>query len=384
MTGTVAVIGSGVAGPAAVLALAKAGLQVHWIAPTPEAGHDPIGETLAPAANPILARLGLSEAIAGGIDAGAHRPSHTTLSAWGSTQLMDRNAILHLEGPGLVLDRRRFEADLRRAAAAAADNLHGSALAEAQAADGTWHLTTEAGEILTADALVDASGRSAIVARRHGERHRVDQLVAAHAFLQQRDDSVEPTRAVLIEAVESGWWYAALRSDGSLSVAYFTDPDLLEDTPSRDVGTWKRLLAGTRYIGRWIDDAGFAVETAPRMSSAGTTWLAPSAGRTNGAPWMAVGDCAAAFDPLSSHGMTTALWAGERSAAVLTDALRSGGDEALAAYADAVLQGVGRFLTQRRDMYLRETRFPAAAFWERRHRPSQFPVTVRSQVIKDG
>jgi 2-polyprenyl-6-methoxyphenol hydroxylase-like FAD-dependent oxidoreductase len=115
VTKRVAVVGSGIAGPAAVLALTRAGVVTHWIAPEPDADHDPVGETLSPAANPILSRLGLDDIV----KVGAHRPSNVTLSSWGSDRLIDRNAILHLEGPGLVLDRRRFEADLRAAALSA-------------------------------------------------------------------------------------------------------------------------------------------------------------------------------------------------------------------------------------------------------------------------
>ncbi|MDF1793032.1 MAG: glycine oxidase maturase GoxB [Thalassobaculaceae bacterium] len=364
MTRSVAVVGAGIAGPAAVLALAKAGLRVHWIAPRPDPDHDPIGETLAPAANPILFRLGLSDMI----ERSSHRRSHTTLSAWGSPQLIDRNAILHLEGPGLVLDRRRFEADLRSAAAAVSNPVSDARLADARADGGVWHLTTEAGETFTADALVDASGRNAVVARHHAERRRTDRLAAAHAFLTQHDNTVEPTPAVLIEAVADGWWYAALRPDGTLSVAYFCDPDLMAETPSRDIAVWKHLISGTRYIGRWIDDAGFAVDAPPRMSSAGTTWMTPPAGRVGGAPWMAVGDSAAAFDPLSSHGMTTALWAAEQSGTVIPAALECGNrDEALGAYAGSVLDGVQRFLEQRRQMYAMERRFAESGFWRRRH-----------------
>lgn len=374
MIRTVAVIGAGVAGPAAVLSLAAAGLKVRWFAPPPAPTHDPVGETLSPAANPMLAELGLADAIT----AAGHRPSHTTLSSWGSPQLLDRNAILHLEGPGLVLDRRRFEADLRRAAEKVAERVVDARLAEAHPAQGAWHLSAATGETLDADALIDASGRGTAIARRHGERNRADRLMAVHAFLDQRDADVEPTPAVLIEAVETGWWYAALRPDGSLSVAYFTDPDLLVETPTRDVGVWKALIDGTRYVGRWIDDAGFDPDTAPTLSSAGTTWLAPPAGRVEGAPWMAVGDSAAAFDPLSSHGMTTALWAGARAGPVLSAAL-DGDDDALDAYARSVSDGVQAFLDQRRRMYAMERRFADAPFWRRRHNVTPPDLAERAQ-----
>jgi 2-polyprenyl-6-methoxyphenol hydroxylase-like FAD-dependent oxidoreductase len=361
MSRTVAVVGSGVAGPAAVLSLRAAGLDVIWIAPEPGADHDPVGETLAPAANPILQRLGLGDMLA----SDAHRPSHTTLSSWGRPQLVDRNAILHLEGAGLVLNRRRFEVDLRTRALDAASAAHATALQASAVRNGLWHLTLDNGSAVTANALVDATGRVAVVARDLSERRRADQLAAACAFLPQVDDAVEPTRAVLIEAVADGWWYAALLPDGRLSVAYYTDPDLLPTSPTRDLATWRALIARTRYVGRWIEDAGFAVETVPKLPSVGTTWLDRAAGLADGTPWLAIGDCAAAFDPLSSHGMTTALWAGERAGLILPAVLD--GDRApLDGYADAVADGVARFLEQRAAMYATERRFHDSPFWQRR------------------
>ena len=359
---TVAVIGAGVAGPAAAIALAQAGLSVLWIAPPNGAGYEPVGETLAPAANPILHRLGLAEVMA----AAAHRPPHTSLSCWGSDQLLDRNGILHPEGPGLVLDRSRFEADLRHYGTSAAARTVEAELITARAVDGLWHLTLSGGEVLTADAVVDASGRDAVVGGQNGERRRADRLVAAHAFLPHRDPSAEPTRAVLIEAVETGWWYAALRPNLTLSLAYFTDPDLLGDASILDLAAWQALIAATRHVGRWIEDAGFAVEAPPTLSNAGTAWLVPPGGRVDGAPWMAVGDSAAAFDPLSSHGMTAALWAGARAGRVLSAALE-GDDTGLEAYARSVLDGVAGFLAQRQRTYARELRFAHAPFWRRRH-----------------
>ena len=362
MSRTVAVVGSGIAGPAAVISLRAAGLNVVWIAPEAEADRETVGETLAPAANPILQRLGLGALLA----SDAHRPSHTTLSSWGRPQLVDRNAILHLEGAGLVLDRHRFEMDLRAAALNAGPDLRTARLEQASAEDGAWHLTLADGGEVGVDAVVDATGRTASVARPISELMRNDQLVAACAFLEQTDDEVEPTRAVLIEAVEGGWWYAALLPDGRLSVGYYTDPDLLNTPPSREIDVWRALIGDTVYIGRWIEDAGFSVTAPPRMWSAGTTWLARAAGMESGAPWMAIGDAAAAFDPLSSHGMTTALWAGERAAHVLPQALE-GDTAALDGYAAAVSDGVARFLEQRQAMYGTERRFAHAPFWQRRH-----------------
>lgn len=355
-----AVVGGGIAGAAACVALQRAGHRPLWVAPEPAPGTDRVGESLAPAAGPVLDRLGLGQLPADP----RHRAANAGFSAWGTGALVERNAIVHLEGPGRVLDRARFEADLAAAADAGADRRR-CGLAAASADAGRWTLSLADGSAATARFLVDASGRAAVVARTVAKPRRDDRLVAGCALLPHRDPGVEPTPATLIEAVADGWWYAALLPDGRLSIALFSDPDLLPRGLSRNLAAWRELIAATAHIARWIADAGFAVEAPPQMHSAGTTWLDPPAGVCDGAGWAAVGDAAAAFDPLSSHGMTTALWAAARIGEV-APAWLAGDPQPLAGYARAVAEGVAALRAQRAAIYGRERRFPGAPFWRRR------------------
>lgn len=352
----IAVVGGGIAGAAACLRLAALGLPPLWIAPPAPAGDRP-GEQLSPAARPLLARLGAADLL----DAPGHRPANALFSAWGSELLAERNAAVHLEGPPVVLDRPAFEAALSARAEAACARRLAAPLEQAERRDDGWRLAA-AGGAGSARFLLDASGRAAAVASRRASRFRADRLAALCSFLR-RDPAgeVEPTRATLIEAVAGGWWYAALLGDGRLALVFYSDPDLLPAGATRDAAVLRDLLAGSRFVGRWVAEAGFLVEVPPRLASAGTTWLAPAAG----AGWAALGDAAAAFDPLSSHGMTSALWGGVAAAEAAAAAL-AGDQDAPAAYAARVAAGVEDFLASRREVYGRERRFAAEPFWQRR------------------
>ncbi len=359
----VLVVGGGIAGAAACISLAKAGLRAHWLtretAPTTEA----VGESLAPASLPILSALGLESII----DSTRHRHGNATFSAWGSSSLMERNAFLHLEGPGRVLDRRFFEEQLRQVANGLATKITGSFEAMAPSEHGPgWSLTLDNGKVITTDFLIDATGRAALIGRRMSHFERTDQLVAAVAFLQQTTCDVEPTRATLIEAVAQGWWYATLLPDNRLGLAYFSDPDLLPSDLSRDMNSWRHLLADTLHAGRWVQDAQFALDKPPRLVSAGSARISPPcSGNNDHAGWAAIGDAAAAFDPLSSHGITTALWTGARMGTVVPEWIE-GNREPLTCYGEAVCSGYTSFLRQREAMYGREQRFADQLFWQRR------------------
>ncbi|KZD08567.1 glycine oxidase maturase GoxB [Oceanibaculum pacificum] len=364
--GDVAVLGGGIAGAAACVALARLGHAPLWIAPAKPAA-DRIGETLAPAARTILADLGLATLL----DSPHHRPANAVYSAWGSDRLTERSGMLHLEGPGLVLDRPAFEAQMRAAALEAGAQPIDSAVNTVERAAGSWALTLADGQRRTARFLIDCTGRAGMLARRLAAHRlaahrRADRLVCAHAFLRQRDNEVEPTPATLIEAVADGWWYATLLPDRRLALAYFSDPDLLPRGLSRDADSWRRLAATTLYIRQWLDSAGYSPDTPPALASAGTTWLEPAAEGAAGTGWAAAGDAAAAFDPLSSHGITTALWSARAAARAAGSALR-GDIEPLAAYADAVARGVADFRRQHLMLHARETRFADRPFWQRRN-----------------
>ena len=130
---------------------------------------------------------------------------------------------------------------------------------------------------------------------------------------------------------------------------------------SRDLARWRALAGETRFLRRWLESASFDLVAPPLLASAATTWLAPAAGPG----WAAAGDAACAFDPLSSHGMATALWTGRRAALALsgpgTDA-----PQALAAYAGEMAGAVTDFLLQRERVYGAERRWREAPFWKRR------------------
>lgn len=362
----VAVIGGGIAGATACVALARRGVRPLWVAPPQSTDDDRVGESLAPTARPILASLGLDHLL----DSPRHRVSNATFSAWGGPDLVERHGAAHAYGPGLVIDRRTFEADLVAEAGRFAAG-RPAMLRSARTAYGLWHLTLDGDgchETVRARFVIDASGRNAVLGRRFAAYSRDDRMVAAWSMLPHRDPGVDPTPATMIEASARGWFYATLLPDGRLSLAYFSDPDLLPARLSRDVAVWRSLLAETVFVSRWIDDAGFAVVSSPTLASAGVTRLDPPADGDLG--WAAVGDATAAFDPLSSHGMATALWTAAQAGAAAVGWLE-GDRRPLHNYAAAVSKGAERFSIQRAEIYGRETRFLDEPFWSRRRRPDR-------------
>ena len=88
--------------------------------------------------------------------------------------------------------------------------------------------------------------------------------------------------------------------------------------------------------------------------------------KPTGDGWIAAGDAAAAYDPLSSHGIGSALADG-RNAARAVAATLDGDPASFTTYRDRHLAGYTHYLCTRHAYYADEQRWPTAPFWSRRH-----------------
>ena len=358
MTLDVLVAGGGPAGSAAAITLARAGLHVLLVdASTPEPHGLKVGESLPPAVRSLLVDLDVLDRL----EAGGHLRSYGTTAAWGSERLVASDFIFDPQGHGWHLDRARFDRALRRAAADS-----GAHVLEAQRArvrerrsDGCWRIALASGRTVTARTIIDATGRRASIARTLGaRRERRDRLVGIWGSTPARRGD---TRAdTLVEAVPGGWWYTALIPGRRRIAALMTDADLADPALRTSAG-FAHAVARTRYLAPLIAES----RVMPRVEPAHGSRLHPARGEN----WLAVGDAALAFDPLSSQGIMTALYTGMIGAAAL-GAYLDGDHTALSSY-DARLAAVAdAYDLNTHRAYRAESRWPDRPFWMRRaHSP---------------
>ena len=158
-----------------------------------------------------------------------------------------------------------------------------------------------------------------------------------------------PDRRTLVEAVETGWWYTAPLPDGRRIAAFMTDGDLVPSSAGARASFRDRQLDRARHTRACLGQAAF--DTEPWVAAACSSQPAKAAGPG----WVAVGDAAAAFDPISQQGVTWALESGLEAARAI-DAHLSGDLRALDRYADWVESEFASYLQIRDEYYAQERR----------------------------
>jgi 2-polyprenyl-6-methoxyphenol hydroxylase-like FAD-dependent oxidoreductase len=347
----VIVLGAGPAGASTALALVRMGMSTAILAP--QRPNPVVGETVPPSIIRPLSKLGLWEDFL----AARHAEATGILIDWGGRRF-ENDFLFNAYGPGWHLDRRDFDAMLLTAARNAGAIVQDCAADQCIPDDqDTWTVSLRgragAGG-LRSRWLVDASGRCAWLGRRLGaRRRRLDQLVALVAFVSP----VASERRTLIEACETGWWYMAALPGDRVVVAYFADYDLLPRTPTGRAALWHHRFAETSMIAETVPQPD-ARASKIHCVAAQSSYVVPRAGPH----WIAVGDAAAAWDPLSGQGIMKALTSSLRAADLIAADNVTTRDDLLQA-AEAEYQ---QYLRSRCDYYNRETRWADAPFWRRR------------------
>jgi flavin-dependent dehydrogenase len=366
----VAVLGGGPAGTATALTLSRKGYSVVVAEPS-DYRKARIGEMLPPAARPLLVSLGVWDRFL----AENHSPSFAIRSAWGQPLLYHNDFIFNPHGSGWHVDRSRLDAMLARAAEdAGACVCRGARLISFEENGKNWRLEIASNDscMFRTKLAVDATGRRAWLAHRQGaKRINHDHLVGVVTSLSPGPHYRDPGRYTLLESVEDGWWYSAFLPNSDVVTAYMTDGNLYARGSRVGANYWRRKLQNTTHTSRRV--SRLVLVSGPVIVAANSSQLDRFAGDN----WLAVGDAAMAFDPLSGQGIFKALDSGVKAADAI-DAYFSGRKSSFEGYAGAVKKGFEKYLAIRRIYYRREMRWPESPFWQRRHSPTHKEKLERS------
>lgn len=327
-----------------------------------------IGEVLPAIARPLLEHLGIREAF----EAQGFRSVHSQAAAWGQSQLIENHFIYSARGAGWHLERTHFDRFVFDQAAEQGIEVHLNTRAIAiNQTESLWSLQLSNGISLQTRFLVDATGRRATLGRKMGKIVVHDYLTAFVGFFSLGD---HPIPGTLIEAFSNGWWYTALTDDRRVVVC-LTDSDIARELGLHHPQRWLELFGQTEWIRSSAEDGIFQGKVIVRPAN--STCLDQVCDRC----WLAVGDAASAYDPLSSQGIVKAMRSGIFAGYAISDLFGKEDPSGLAKYANLVRKQFADYQQMHRQFSDQERRWPCSLFWRRRYSSSYAIVLSYSSLI---
>jgi 2-polyprenyl-6-methoxyphenol hydroxylase-like FAD-dependent oxidoreductase len=351
MPQNILIIGAGPAGNAAAVFLAQAGISATVVdrddiaAPNSTAYKE--GESLTPHAKTVLEQLGIWASF----QAAGHLKCYSNRSYWNSDQPAFTDFISQPPGYGWHLDRVTFERQLIDRARESGAHFRPKTKLKSANFDGRkWEVYLEFADGLTEtasyDFIIDASGRNSWLARQLGvERMIENRQLALVAWLQTAKPLAEASS--LIETTPDGWWYSAQIPGDRMATAFFCQPNKAQRALWQTPDGWRDILAAAPHTELRIREGKGTWLTSPTFVTADSGILS----QTCGPGWIAVGDAAMTYDPISSHGILMAL-VGARDAVKAIRAFYLGDIKALAQY-DEVMSGAFHAYVKERQKFYR-------------------------------
>jgi len=360
----VAIIGAGPAGSTCAIQLSRLGLDRVLLVESGEYEKFRIGESIPPDTNVLFEQLGLYHDFV----VEAHEPCYGSCSFWGDERRGYNDFLLNPHGNGWHLDRRRFDHFLaNKARAQGATLLTNTAFQQAEKLEaGGFEITlcTDKQHLssVTADIVVDASGGRAIFATAQGsQKTHTLPLVCLGVRFKTNDSLQKISKLTHLEAVEYGWWYAARIPDEMLLVALYTTAEIAKSEKLNQMEAWVSHLNATPNTQK-LTLGLEPVEERPRGFQAPSFRLDKVAGDN----WLAIGDAASTYDPITAQGIIKSITNG-LSAAVLIHNKLNGGISNFSLYSQEMNQQYAQYLEMRQYFYQMEQRWPNSRFWKEMH-----------------
>lgn len=363
----VAIIGGGPAGSACALALAQRGVTDTLLIESGEYDQFRIGESIPPESRRFFQALGIYQDFL----AEGHLPCYGSCSYWGSDKRGYNDSLLNPLGHGWHLDRRKFNRFLaHKAGQAGVELLTDTSLAASEELAGSGFLLhigrtgsstqANASASIHADHVIDATGSRGLFARQRGSKKiSADPLVCLAARFAIQDHDQAASKLTHLEAVEHGWWYAARLPDDTLLLTFSSDADTVKTMGLHKPDNWLALLdaaSNTKALTRGTVQLDAGIRSFPAPSYC--------LDRPCGDKWLAIGDAASAYDPITSQGIIKSL-ANALLAAHTIEQWMTGDTLDPGLFAQTIAAEYQQYLAMRRYFYQLERRWPDSIFWRR-------------------
>ncbi|SEA50991.1 lysine-epsilon-oxidase maturase LodB [Alkalimonas amylolytica] len=367
----VVIIGAGPAGACAALSLLTYSSLKVVLLEQSDFSQLRVGEHVSDSLFALLDYLKLSKT---DFPEGSFMPCYGDTAYWGSAIPRERHSIFNSENASVQLARELFDFTLLEHILARGGTIYPRTQSKAQPLldSAGWLLDCTHPEKapfqIQARYLIDASGRNSTLCRQQGGKvHKLDQLMGAGCFFSCPGHGSQLQQHI-IESCEDGWWYGALLPNQGYVATFFSDVDIISQQRLNQRQHWLTRLQQSRQLKYQLQGCTM-LSKHPWVRNASSHYSDSSAISR----YIAIGDAACAFDPISSMGLGFAITSACHAArlvmaelAQLSTTPSQSSSSARQLFQQDLRNHFSAFKQLRQKFYQAESRWTEAPFWQRR------------------
>ena len=158
--------------------------------------------------------------------------------------------------------------------------------------------------------IVDATGRNRSILKHFGSTSETfDNQIALSCHLPYFKHP-QLIHQVYSESFEHGWGIVSSLNEQINVMTLFTKKGSPILHQLKDYGNWKEVLSNTQLLKDFLSDDLHRKVVGKDANSS-------KASQISGSNWLAIGDAAIAFDPLSSHGISNAIYCAKAASSAI-------------------------------------------------------------------
>lgn len=205
---------------------------------------------------------------------------------------------------------------------------------------------------IEAQQMVDATGRKrALINHLQIPVKAYDSIMAFSCHLPKVKHP-DLIHEVYTESFADGWGIVSGLNETSQVMSLYSHKEAGLHKALSEYSNWKNILADTHYLKHFL-----AVEAPETILGGHANSSAPDYFAKDN--YLAIGDAAMAFDPLSSHGITNAVYTADRAAKAIV-----GSSYSFNQYHKDLQEIYKGYLETKNSLYQREQRWTENAFWK--------------------
>lgn len=361
----VLIIGGGPAGASAALSILKYSDLSVTIVESTKLQKIRVGEQVSKSIFDFIEYLGLKKE---DFSEQCFLPGYSNNAAWGTDVISSRHSIQSTSVDSYQLNRELFDLVLlNKALENGAQLLLETKCLKYDKDNEHWVVEIAHPTIglisVKAKYVIDASGRLSNVSRQLGAQiKKDDDLIAVGAFLEFNDDRILE-QEIFLETVEKGWWYYAVLPNKKIVATLFTDADIVKKYKLNTHENWCEELMKTVHIKHKVSGSIAHENLWVRNAFSHITDFSTIEN------FIAIGDAATSFDPISSMGIGFAMSSACNGALAIID----GKKESILNYQKDLQSIYQEYYDTKTKYYDQEERWLESPFWMSRRVKALIP-----------